>query len=293
MSNPREHHYVPRFLLAPWTVSRSNGQRVLRGYYWDRATESLRCKESGPRHFCKLHDLLSLKTQGLRSPNLLESRFFQAIDNLGARARDKILKSGPDSLSGEERCDFARLLLSLDARRPPNIAKLIAGSVMLASALDESQEIITELTQAGIAQKPSEFYSENVLRLEDESLLGVQTLVENPEVGKQLINAYWAVMSIPENCRAADIGDRPLIRYGPYNKPQAAWILPLTPWRVFVATNTLHSMIWVHRLLRDPFVRHLNADSAMQCDRYVFSINAPNQHRMGKHLRNQASWAGK
>ena len=66
---------------------------------------------------------MSLKAHDL-GRDAIERLFFGEIDTNGTAARDILLEHGPAGLTAGQRCDFARLLLSLDARRPFNVDKL-------------------------------------------------------------------------------------------------------------------------------------------------------------------------
>ena len=81
---PRRHHYVPEFLLRPWIREWQPQQQLLRGYYWDRRADRLRFRENGVGAFCYRLDLLTLHNRR-EGRAVLESRFFQTIDEAGQR----------------------------------------------------------------------------------------------------------------------------------------------------------------------------------------------------------------
>ena len=144
-----KHHYVPEFLLKPWAVDDD-----LNGYWWDARKGRLGCKRRGPGGFCYEIDLLTLKEHE-DGRDVLERVFFGAIDAPGAVARDRLLKDGPESLDNDQRCDFARLLLSLEARRSAVVQKLRDGGSYLAEALDSDSEILHAMETEGLFGPPS------------------------------------------------------------------------------------------------------------------------------------------
>lgn len=112
----------------------------------------------------------------------------------GLQARDVLLTDGAPKLSEDQRCDFARLLLSLDARRPAIVQRLRAGELYLANELDSDPIIRTAMADLAINEKPSSYVERELgWSLEDQALTLIQGLVDNPKVGKRLINAYWGV----------------------------------------------------------------------------------------------------
>src|ERR1700730_9729493 len=103
---PQRHHYVPKFILSPWVKEWRPGQRALRGYYWDERAGVLRNRDKGLNAFCFRLDLLTLKGQRERRA-LLETRFFQHVDDKGSQALAALIVRGPETLSVDQRRDFA------------------------------------------------------------------------------------------------------------------------------------------------------------------------------------------
>ena len=279
-SPARRHHYVPRFLLRPWAV---DGQ--LRGYYWDRFKQSVRVSKLGVSAFCHELDLLSLQTSFVPS-DALENEFFGRVDDLGAKAVAKLMDYGPASLSAEERCDFGRLLLSLDARRPVRVATIKReGALYFESELDNDREILEAFERERIDEKPSEYVS-NVGRvsLADRALLLIQQLVDNPTVGKVLINAHWRVFQLGRGDGSFLLSDRPLIRTEGYDRPKTVWALPLSPRTLFVASSSASVIESFERQAPLQLRKRINESSLNQVDRYVFMIDESNIPLVSKRL---------
>src|SRR5689334_4834603 len=119
----RKHHFVPECLLRPWLVADDAHQMNLYGYWYCPRRRRLVCKRKGLESFCFQLDLLLLNTHKL-GRDAVERIFFGSIDTKGAIARDVIMYQGIAALTDDQRCDFARLLLSLAARHPATVAKL-------------------------------------------------------------------------------------------------------------------------------------------------------------------------
>ena len=149
------HHYVPEFLLKPWATG---GE--LNGYWWDGSRGRLSCRRKGSKAFCYESDLLSVERHE-EGRDVLERKFFGAIDTRGAVVRDRLLADGPDSLDVDQRCDFARLLLSLEARRPATVDWLRnEGSRFLAEALEHDPEIRQAFEGEGLPETPSQWFEQ-------------------------------------------------------------------------------------------------------------------------------------
>ena len=282
----REHHFVPKLLLRPWLVKKPTGDEILLDYWWDPRSDSLACKTRGLDRFCFQLDLLSLKKHPL-GRDAIERIFFGDIDTQGSLARDVLLNSGPSALSVDQRCDFARLLMSLEARRPANVERLrTEGSATFRDDLDNDPDILREFDNHGIKVLPSDFVERILGRdLEDGALTIVQRLVDNPNVGRRLINAHWDVRRLNSLSGSLTLSDRPLIRINGFDQTGAAWLLPLSPDSAFIACNDKPNLTKLMRLSDRRFVKEFNRSSVRQTERFVFCIDKSHEDWIGRHLR--------
>jgi Protein of unknown function (DUF4238) len=279
-----KNHYVPKLLLRPWLIEQ-DGQRNLYGYWWDTKTQKLACKKKGLDAFCFRPDLLSLHAHKL-GRDALERVFFGEIDRKGAEARDLLVENGPTKLSAERRGDFARLLLSLDVRRPVNVKRVrMEGREYFAEGLNTDPQILAAMTKLDIRETPSD-YTENVLgaSLEDRALAGIQRLVDNPTVGKFLINAHWDLKKLGPSDGSFVLSDRPLIRINGYDSPGAIWVLPLTTKVAFFAVNHPTNLANLRRVPAHRFANETNKASALQKEKFVFSADKNHEKWLGKYL---------
>lgn len=286
LSKARDHHFVPKLLLQSWLVQSPDGQLELHGYWWDVRGQKLTIKRKGLKAFCVQLDLLTLKSHHL-GQDAIERVFFGDVDTKGAIARDVLLEQGPNRLTEVQRCDFARLLLSLDARRPENVERLRThGASDLAASLDASPEVRAALAEHGIAEDPS-VYAEAELGFdfEDRALVVIQGLVNNPKVGGRLVNAYWTVRKLGRYDGSLVLADRPLIRIHGYESPLATWVLPLTPHAVFIACIHQDNCKRLMNLSDSRFVREINKASAAQADRFVFCSDTSHGTWLERHQK--------
>ena len=253
---------MPKFLLKSWAT---DGK--LNGFWWDSRKRRLSCNRRGPKAFCNEIDLLTLNRHE-EGRDVLERKYFEHIDTKGALARDRLLADGPASLSGVERCDFARLLLSLEARRPLVVGQLRGyGTQFLMEAVDNDPEILHEMTKLSIQSTPSEYLIQQDFSFEDKSLETIQRLVDNERVGGKLINMPWRVIRLSQFDETLLLSDRPLVRCFGYDHPNAAWFLPLTPASVFCAVNRPQKL---DRTTPNRLAKQLNVASAGQAEKYAF-----------------------
>ncbi|MSO73814.1 MAG: DUF4238 domain-containing protein [Alphaproteobacteria bacterium] len=285
----KNHHFVPQFLLRPWLVESPPGHCNLRGYWWDSHQGALNQKLRGLKSFCVQMDLLTLSAYNL-GRDAIERLFFGEIDTKGADARNILINEGPTGLTGDQRCDFTRLLLSLEARRPGVVTRLrMEGKGHLASELNADPLIRAAMAEQGISDTPSS-YVEKQLKwsLEDRALINIQALVDNPKVGGRLINSYWDLRRLDGQDGSLVLSDRPLIRIHGYDQPGASWILPLKPHVAFIACNDLTNLTKLMKFSGQRFIKEVNKSSAAQVERFVFSIDPSHALWLSKCLKIKA-----
>jgi hypothetical protein len=287
----RLHHFVPKLLIRPWVVETQPGQFNLRGYWWNHRKSMLQVKQRGLDSFCAQLDLLTLTAHKM-GRDAIERIFFGDIDAKGSIVLDAILATGTSRLTADQRSDFARLLLSLDARRPVNVRKIRDFSHRFALGLDTDPEVIAAAQVAGLDQKPSSFYERHFGALEDHALMMIQKLVDNPQVGGRLINNGWHVTRFNADSETLVLSDRPLIRLRGYDHPGGAWILPLTPHSVFFAINHPANLQRIRTASPKQLIRYINVASAQQAERFVFSIDTTHERWLPKYLRLQIKPVG-
>jgi hypothetical protein len=278
------HHYVPELLLRPWLIE-EKGQKHIHGYYWDNRKGRVVCKARGLNSFCNQIDLLSLVDHP-QGRDALEKVFFGDIDTCGARARDILVNDGPRGLTNDQRSDFARLLLSLEARRPAVVGLLRDGKQSFSEKLNTDPEIIAALRKQGVTSLPSEFYeSRSGVKLEDRALKIIQRLVDNPTVGGPLVKSAWIVRTLATPSPPLLLADRPLIRINGYDSPGAVWILPLSPKIAFIAAAHASNLAALGTFPDRQFARRLNVSTAAQAERFVFSLNRHDAAWLKKYLK--------
>lgn len=267
---------MPEFLLKPWAT---NGR--LNGFWWDCRNQRLSCNRKGARAFCFDIDLLALSKHE-DGRDVIERKYFGYIDSNGAAVRDRILSDGTDRLGADERCHFARLLLSLEARRPTSVQTLRdCGKQHLMEALDQDFEIVRELEKAGISSTPSKFLEEHSVSIEDIALGSIQELVDNPRIGGRLINMTWRVVRLGRSDGSLVLSDRPLVRTYGHGHRHESWFLPLSPKVAFCALNDSRGL---DAATPKRLAKRLNVASVGQAEKYVFCTDDTHMRWLPRHL---------
>lgn len=285
MAGPaRKHHYVPKFLLRPWLLE-VRQQSILRGAYWDFRRDAIRVKERGLDSFCFQIDLLTTKAAGLPSDRY-ETGFFLDVDTRGAIIRDMLLRGDVQGILLEQRCEWARVLLSLDVRRPTHVSRVRERFSRLVQEFDQDPEILDIMTRHGIVGRPSDHYEQHAgIPVEDHALQTVQNLVDNPRIGGRLIRFEWGVVDLSNSEVPLVLADRPLVRINGIDHPHCLFALPIGPFHIFVAATERADLISISKKRPDRVATLMNQSSAHNHDRFVFITDNSHERWLPKYLK--------
>jgi hypothetical protein len=271
--------------MRPWVKQGVNGQNELCAFYIEPRTGETRIKRRSPKSFCNQLDLLSLRQHAL-GRDVIERVVFGDVDSKGAIARDLLLTAGPTRLSAEQRSDFARFLMSLEARRPAMVSKLRAQEGFFADQLSQDAEVLELMRAEGLTESPVEFFERaGGVAVADRVMLIIQKLTDSPDIGRWIVNANWIIFRVKLAEGSLLLSDRPLIRVHGLAKPGATFVLPLTPQAVFVAAGHQQTIRNLAAVPRRELCRKTNISSVSQAERFVFSTLASDQRWIGRYLK--------
>ena len=273
--------------MSEGTLGAGSGDNNLRGLWWDQQKRLLRCKAKGVGAFCFQLDLLTTKTRRGMSDQL--ERDFEQIDTPGIVARDRISNGGPHSLSLEGRCHFARLLMSLECRRPSNVAKIRTAALTAGKLLDSDPEVLQAFQQEGIEIRPSTWYAQEALDgpLSESSFVELmRAVVDHAPTGKKLINGRWARIDFDSRHGTLVLSDRPLLAVGSIvsNEEKWIWATPLSPTSLFVAASDPKTMSSLAQHSRRQLLKMVNRTSVWNAERFVFVADGSHNHWVAKYL---------
>lgn len=273
---------MPKFLLRKWCIEKTE---LIRAYSRIPYRQEIQMKVKSLDAVCSHIDLLSLRKHCL-GKDALERIFFGNIDTCAANIRDILIEEGPSALEAELRCDWARFLLSLDARRPAVVEKLKEHASWLAAKLDTDVEVRTAVKQAGYNERPSIVAeSEFGWDFVDRALTVIEGLVDNPRVGGKLINAWWHVRHLPSHKGTFVCSDRPLVRFHGYDRPGAVWLLPLSPHCLFIGANHQNNLRRLLEFGDSQFCKRFNKHCVHQAERFAFSLRVDEKRWIERYLR--------
>jgi hypothetical protein len=273
-----KHHYVPRFLLAQW---HSAPDDRLSKFYWFR--ERLH-HERRSAVLCARHRNL-YRMQSASEPQVLESVFFQRLDNDGGKVHQRLLHRDLPKLSDAECIAWSNFLVALMHRHPLKVSELRKRGREALRWPDDQRVDIEGFADVTV----NEFIATWLPHLPDD--LGVRVLRDvagSALINNALLSATWMVLELggPD---AFDLvlGDRPVIYRGTMETSYLL-ALPIAPRTVFMAFNMEKTGEAIRSSSSFNAARRLNAESIRSAAEYVFCRDSSSAWLVQKYLRSPA-----
>ena len=240
MSKPKNHHWLPQFMMRPWSGEDGLVVSVHKPHKkisWSRvSTKSLGSELN-----------LYTTSDPTADPYRIERDVLgKDVDNLAAIIRDRLLAGEVDELSLPERARFALFLTFLNLRRP----KLINSSK------DEISEYFRDVVKNSPKAKtgeiePDQFYNDRI-KGKDTDLI-YATMIDAALEPLRLLGIsalHWRIVDFSSVTPPLVLSDRPLQLWGTLEEVERIF-LPLSPTSLFVAAKTEYFS--TAPILRDEF----------------------------------------
>jgi hypothetical protein len=256
-SAPWRHHYVPQFYIRNWAAADGlvwQRSRTPRGVFED--------KRVAPRSTGFAKDLYTLHGERHFSapadPTEIETKLMGKLDEFSAKALNKLIATGVESLDHGEREDWALFMNGLIERSAVRLNEQDKRALEIGNRLAE--ECLEKL--AGEARQRIEGYLDQETRSALAKNIVRSSMVaqlRDANVNKYLVEMQWYVLTPPASAGLSGLDaelittDAPLlINCGRDNGPIHALSIALNPHLLFFACNTAEpltsefvTMLWL------------------------------------------------
>ena len=267
------HHYVPQFLLNPWTEDSLDGK--LEVFRLD--IQGFPSSRRGSRYTGFDNDLYALtkeKIAGMEK-QAVETRFLKLIDSKAANVRKKMMSHGFKTLTPEDKVDWARFLMSLRLRQPDIVNMLKHESAEhLKKTLNEQSEEYIELAATDVPLTLEEWTEEQYPGLiENFGLSYFHELVDNPKYGNKILRMKWYLWDFSNTSYDLLLSDHPCIFTSGVDDSNCVIALPIHPKKAFLATQNDSVVQNLQRQHLKDLVMRLNESSVNQTRVRIYARN--------------------
>jgi hypothetical protein len=275
-----KHHYIPVFYLKQWAGADGRLCEFSRPY---REVKPRRVHPDGTAYVCGLYTAPGLRPQ---LAEYIERRFLLKSDSLASDAL-RFMLSGSREPGNTQRTWWSRFIISLMLRNPEYVAD--HGARIAARYSPSSPDIQEYYRTHRLADDPEtyeEFISKHEHPAVRASVDSLQTQIDDQEVGTYLNKMLWSIVNFEDMRHSFLTSDRPILMSNGLAKKYDHLSMPLTPSRLFVATNNEETRVLIKNLGPRELARQVNHRVAIQARRFVYGIDDSQlrfiENRLGK-----------
>lgn len=280
MSEPKKHHFVPKFYLSNWCNEPSG---KLHYFYW--INNKFIPSPISPKFTAFEYNLYSLENVPPGQAQIVEKFLSKTIDGPASMIIKKIISEGPNTLSDDMRRNWAKFLLSLRYRNPPGINNArMWGRNNISIKLEEASEEYENRRQPEDPVSLEEFAKSRDPGFVEN--FGIKTLMEWICTTKHLghiLNMHWWTIDVSGNFYNLLTSDQPCIFTRGLGDPECLIVLPLNPSLIFFAANDLMIRNKFDSFSKNKIVKAVNVPIIGQAFKYGYAKDA----RQSKFIMNR------
>jgi Protein of unknown function (DUF4238) len=268
------HHYVPQFLLRAWTETQPD--KSVEVFRLD--LPDLPSSRHAPKYTAYQHNLyaLTMPVVAGMEQQAVEKLLLLHIDNLAAGMLRKLATTGLTGLTLENRCDWARFLMSLRLRQPHIIQQLRTESseYLEVSLIDQPEEYDAI---AGTEDPPTllEWTRKNYPGLiENFGMSFFHELVDKAEIGNKMLRMKWWLWDFTREQNDLLLADQPCIFTTDIDDADLVIALPIGPRKAFMATRSDRVAAIMRRQRPKDLLMRVNESSLNQARVRVYARDA-------------------
>jgi hypothetical protein len=271
MSKEGRHHYIPVFYLKQWARD-SKKQLCEFSKPYDRV-KPRRTHPDGTGYVDGLNTVEGLPPAEAR---FLEDVFFRMADDTAAQALQILLTPPPWNFTTKIKSGWSRFIMSVMVRNPESMQKYkeVAAAIFrealprIEAAYAKDRKPNDPLTYADYAELHGPNPAARTI------VRAIQTLSDNKQLGRQINSMRWTVLSNMNPEYELLTSDRPMLVTNGIGQPQGQLIMPISPFHIFVATNSVETENQVRAVWRSgDAIRQTNDRVAIQSRKYVWGTD--------------------
>jgi hypothetical protein len=268
------HHYVPQFLLRAWAETQPD-QKV---EIFRLDLPDLPSSRHTSKYTAYEDDLyaLTMPVVAGMEKQAVEKHLLRRVDDFAARVLRRLITRGLAGLTLDDRCDWARFLMSLRLRQPAIVQQLRTESseYLEASLIDRPEEYDAI---AGIDDPPTllEWTRKNYPGLiEKVGMSFFRDLVDNAGIGEKILRMRWWLWDFTREQNDLLLANQPCIFTTGIDDADLVIALPIGPRKAFIATRSERAATLLRRRRPEHLLMGMNESSLNQARLRVYARDA-------------------
>jgi hypothetical protein len=279
MSIPRDHHFIPAFFLEQWAGP--DGKLV----EYTIKHGKLIAKPVGANATGYERDLYAFPELPSDMAQHIEQVFWDYADRTASEALKLQLAGGQAGWTPELVSGWSRFLIGIHTRHPDAVPELRAAAKSIWIGSGKQSQAEYELIKS--PNDPPTF--DEYLALRDPLTpikMHVNQIIkvfDNDVVGTQINKMHWSILDLSAVPNRLLLSDRPVAMYL-INKPEGRLSMPISPTKLFFATNDLGILNQLRKRTPKKLVSDSNALIVSRARRFVWSQDRSQVRFIGNRM---------
>lgn len=278
---PRDHHYIPQFVLREWAVDAGKLWRYSKPVPNKLAAKRVSTGAIGFESF-----LYEVPGETPDKAQQVETRFMSSVDQSAARAHQILLGNKDWSWTSVTRSGWSRFILSLWMRTPASVQAYKAAIASLWGTT--VPEIAAKYAELRKPEDPERFEDHMIARdpriVEKVAMYLLQKSIDHAKVGERINNMKWTTLTLADASIDFLISDSPVISTNGLAGKDALIVMPVSPRRAFIAFNHDSTFETLQRMRELDFVKHSNKLVVQRARHFVGAARDDQRKFVAKHF---------
>ncbi|MFT8952916.1 MAG: DUF4238 domain-containing protein [Gluconobacter sp.] len=280
---PKNHHYIPQFLLTQWTV---NG-RLNR--YTQPSPGKIICHNKPTKATGFEQRLYEIPMCLASSAQDVETRVMQPIDDAAATTHKMLLtETGFNNLTVKHRIAWVTFILSLTLRTPDNFSAYLRTFNTIDLSNTQHRELQESYEKTKLPNDPDNYEDYLTAAHPEEMQQGAfyafKYSIENKPLIHYITNMLWFVLEIPSGSFL--LSDEPLLMSNGIKYSNGHIVIPISQTKLFLATNNMLTYLQIKNL-NEELTRRVNMQIVSGARLFVASRDANNNEFIRKYFYKQ------
>lgn len=279
MSTPRDHHFVPAFLLKQWAGP--NGNLV----EYTIKHNKLIAKSVGPHSTGYEFDLYAFNELVPEVRQYIEQEFFNYADNIASIALQRHLSSSREPWPAELLSAWSRFLIGIHLRHPDAVTELRAAAQSIWEGSGEASQRAYQAVRK--PEDPATF--DEYLGARDPLIAAKMRMnmviksFDNDILGTHVNGMKWAVVDVSASPIKLLLSDRP-VEFSNLKEPRGFVSMPISPTKLFVAANSPAGLSNLRQVKPREIVQHVNLFIVGRARRFVWAQDETQRRFIENHM---------
>jgi len=279
---PKRHHYLPEFHLRQWCGETGKLQR-----YTAVCNNAVKTKRVFPSQIGFEQNLYAMPGESVDDWNAqkLETHFFGPLDNKAAQCLAMLLNQDPAIKLTGNRSIWSTYILSLFHRTPQHLGALHRQMKKIYE--EQTGQYQDEYEKFRGPNDPETFeeweLKQDALIDEKRTLSLLPGLIANSRLGDFTMKMRWTVKNVENVKLELLLSDNPVI-FSPLKKPMGHIVMPLSPTKLFIASNDQDFHNYVSNINPIRLVKDANKLVVQNATQFVVAADMSQDYFIRKHF---------